>query len=85
MTSDQAPFRRYCLYFGIAVFLLCMPFLVNILFLYRSDEISPYSAIVADQIDRSGVYGSAYNGNDLKYKVELVKHKNPDIVAIGSS
>ena len=76
MTSDQAPFRRYCLYFGIAVFLLCMPFLVNILFLYRSD---------ADQIDRSGVYGSAYNGNDLKYKVELVKHKNPDIVAIGSS
>ncbi len=74
----------------MAVYALCVavagsPFLANYIFLLRANEVSSYSTIVRDQLRRNGVYESAFNGNDLKFKVELVRQVKPEIVVIGSS
>jgi hypothetical protein len=85
MDTNTGYFRRYTIVFVLTVAVLGIPCLVNFVFLFRSDEISPYSTIIEEQLARKGVYGSAYNGNDLKYKVELVRQVKPEIVVIGSS
>ncbi len=85
MHATTASFRRYALIFIFALVILGIPCLISLVFLFRSDEISPYSTIIKEQLARNGVYGSAYNGNDLKYKVELVRQVKPEIVVIGSS
>lgn len=78
-------YKSYILIFILSIVILGIPIVINLIFLYRSDEISPYSTIIREQLARNGIYGSAYNGNDLKYKVELVRQVKPDIVVIGSS
>ncbi|HZQ74367.1 MAG TPA: hypothetical protein VFB08_15720 [Burkholderiales bacterium] len=78
-------FRRYTGVFGIAVALAALPFAVNFVFIKRAYEASSYANIVAEQLHRGGMYGSAFNGNDLKYKIELVRALKPDVVVIGSS
>lgn len=85
MDTNTGYFKRYTIVFVLTVVVLVIPCLINLVFLFRSNEISPYSTIIKEQLARRGVYGSAYNGNDLKYKVELVRQVKPDIVVIGSS
>lgn len=83
--SHARHFKRYIFVFLFSSMLLAIPIIINLVFLYRSSEISPYSVIVKKQLAVNGIYGSAYNGNDLKYKIELVRQVKPDIVVVGSS
>ncbi len=85
MDSGATSFRRYSIVFAITLVVLGIPCLINFIFIFRSSEISPYSTIIKEQLAHQGVYGSAYNGNDLKYKVELVRQLKPEVVVIGSS
>jgi hypothetical protein len=85
MDTNARSFKSYTIIFVLTVVVLGVPCLINFAFLFRANEISPYSTIVEEQLARKGVYGSAYNGNDLKYKVELVRQVKPEIVVIGSS
>jgi hypothetical protein len=83
--ADTKSFKRYVVVFAAAIVIIGIPCLANFVFLWRANELSPYSTIISEQLAQEGVYGSAYNGNDLKYKVELVRQVKPEIVVIGSS
>ena len=41
--------------------------------------------IAKTQAEHHAIYGSALNGNDFKYKLELVRRTQPEVVAFGSS
>lgn len=84
-TTHAGPFKRYVMAFALTILVFGIPCIANLIFLFRAYEISPYTTIIKDQLARHGVYGSAFNGNDLKYKVELVRQVKPEIVVIGSS
>lgn len=85
METNTGQFKRYAGVFALTILALGIPCIINLIFLFRADEISSYSTIIREQLARHGVYGSAFNGNDLKYKVELVHQVKPEIVVIGSS
>lgn len=78
-------FKVHVLVFAAVVMVAGLPFFANYVFLLRANEVSPYSTIVKQQLERSAVYESAFNGNDLKYKVELIAARKPEIVVVGSS
>jgi hypothetical protein len=85
MAPDANACKRYLALYAAAVALISLPFAVNYLFLLRANEASSYAAIVERQLARGALYGSALNGNDLKYKVELIRGVRPEVVLIGSS
>jgi hypothetical protein len=78
-------FKSHVAVFATLVAVVAVPFAANYMFLLRADEVSRYSTIVREQFARSGIYASALNGNDLKYKIELIRRVKPEIVVIGSS
>jgi hypothetical protein len=85
MTTDAYAFRRYLILYAATVAAIALPFSVNYLFLLRANEMSSYERIVREQLEREALYGTALNGNDLKYKIELVRRVRPEIVVVGSS
>jgi hypothetical protein len=85
MAPDPQAFRRYLLVYAALVAVVGLPFAVNYLFVVRSYEVARYSDIIAEQFRRGGTYDSALNGNDLKYKIELIRRVKPEVVVIGSS
>ena len=85
MAPDALAFRRYLVLWAALVVIVALPLTVNYVFLMRAHELSPYASIIKDQFARQGIFGSALNGNDLKYKLELIRRVRPEVVAIGSS
>lgn len=85
MPGADAAFRRYLALYALFVGIVALPFAVNYAFVVRAYELARYSDIVAEQFRRGGTYDSALNGNDLKYKLELVRRVAPEVVVIGSS
>ena len=53
--------------------------------LRRTGEQSDVSRIVYEQQRTDAMYLSLLNDNEFQYKVELVRNRGPDIVALGSS
>jgi hypothetical protein len=78
-------FRHYVTVYAMVVALVALPFGVQYVFLVRAYEVSRYSEIISEQFRRRGTYDSALNGNDLKYKVELIRRVGPEVVVVGSS
>jgi hypothetical protein len=85
MPGTDPAFRRYLVLFALFVAVIALPFAGNYAFVVRAYELARYSDIVAEQFRRGGMYDSALNGNDLKYKLELVRRVAPEVVVIGSS
>lgn len=85
MAPDAQAFKRYLVLYAAVVGAVALPFVVNYIFLVRSYEVARYSEIIREQFRRGGTYDSALNGNDLKYKIELIRRVKPEVVVIGSS
>ena len=85
MASDAQPFRRYLAIYALVVAAVGAPFALNYAFVVRAYEAAHYSEIIREQFRRRGTYDSALNGNDLKYKIELIRRVKPEVVVIGSS
>ena len=85
MTPDRQTFKRYLRLYALIVAVVTLPFAVNYAFVVRSYELTRYSDIITEQFRRRGNYDSALNGNDLKYKIELIRRVKPEVVVIGSS
>jgi len=85
MADNARDFKRYLAMYAATVALIALPFAFNYMFLFRANELSRYSTIVSEQFERRAIYASALNGNDLKYKIELIRRVKPEIVVIGSS
>ena len=85
MKPDRQAFKRYLIQFALIFAAVALPVAVNYAFVVRSYELARYSDITAEQFRRGGTYDSALNGNDLKYKIELIRRVRPEVVVIGSS
>ena len=59
--------------------------LIQIVYLQNIYEIKKIEEIVERQIEKDSIYGAAFNTNTFRYKLNLVKKLNPDIIALGSS
>lgn len=48
-------------------------------------EHNTYAEIVGKQLQKNAIYGSALNENYFLYRLELIRQKQPTIIALGSS
>ena len=59
--------------------------ILNSIVLYRADEITGFPEMANRLQNRFEIYGSALNGNDMKFKISLYRRRQSEVVAIGSS
>jgi hypothetical protein len=64
---------------------MAIPGLLSILFLLRSSELASFEGIALRQQETGEIYGSAVNGSNNLYKLELIRVRRPDVVVLGSS
>lgn len=72
------------MYFWITVALM-LPLGINLLFVTNAHEHTTFREIVKIQHAKNAIYGTAINQNTFAYKIELVRHTAPKIIALGSS
>ncbi|RDU59471.1 hypothetical protein [Helicobacter marmotae] len=78
-------YKSFALLFLSIIGLLCA--LVGSILWYcsRIGEHNSFAFIVRTQLERNALYGTALNENVFAYKLELLKAKKPEIIALGSS
>jgi hypothetical protein len=54
-------------------------------FLKAAGELQPVESIVENQQKRQALYGSALFEDDFQYKLDLLRARRPDVIALGSS
>lgn len=54
-------------------------------YLSKVFEHNSFESIVKRQLDKNSIYGTALNENVFAYKLELIKQRQPKIIALGSS
>jgi hypothetical protein len=87
---SQRSLRIYAAIFAGSI-LLSLPLAISwrsvyaTTFLKAAGELDPVQAIVARQRRLQTLYGSALFEDDFQYKIELIRARRPDLVAIGSS
>jgi len=84
-THPDISYKRYLFTTVLAAAVLSLPMLANLFFIKHAHEIDSMADIVRLQIQTGGIYGAALVDNTFRYKLELVRQKHPDIVALGSS
>jgi hypothetical protein len=64
---------------------MALPLFVNLIFINNAHEHTTFREIVKIQHAKNAIYGTALNQNTFAYKIELVRHAKPKIIALGSS
>jgi hypothetical protein len=64
---------------------MALPLFVNLIFITNAYEHMTFREIVKIQHEKNGIYGTALNQNSFAYKMDLVRHAKPKIIALGSS
>ena len=78
-------YRRFLLGLVVTCVVAAIPGLLSVLFLYRAGELTTYRDIAERQQETGEIYGSAVNGSNDLYKLELIRVRRPDVVVLGSS
>ena len=78
-------YRRFLLGLVGTAVVMAIPGLLSILFLLRSSELASFEGIALRQQETGEIYGSAVNGSNNLYKLELIRVRRPDVVVLGSS
>ncbi len=77
--------KKYLLIYTVTLLLTGSLLFPNYLFLKHSGEISAIPDVVRAQTAASVLYGAGFVDNTYKYKLELIRQRKPDVVALGSS
>lgn len=78
-------YRKFIILYVVVTALIIAPFGLNLLFIHRARENLTYTEIAKLQHQRNALYGTAMNQNTFSYKLALVRHVRPNIIALGSS
>lgn len=78
-------FSRYLKIFCLNLAIFSIVPLLGFIFVFRIHEHESFANIVSIQKEKSAIYGTALNPNDLKYKLELYRSRQPEYVVLGSS
>lgn len=85
MESEKKHFQQYLLTYFVALAFLGLPLALNALFIRNIGEIRSFSETAALQQKEDAIYGPAYSGVDMRYKLELIKLRQPEILVLGAS
>lgn len=77
--------RRFFRTYALAGVVFALPFALNAAFVIRAGETMTYAEVAARQQRERALYGSAFNQNNFRYKLELVRQRQPAVIALGSS
>lgn len=77
--------RRFFRTYALAGAVFALPFVLNAAFVIRAGETMTYAEVAARQQQARALYGSAFNQNNFRYKLELVRQRRPAVIALGSS
>ncbi|ANV97315.1 hypothetical protein BBW65_07690 [Helicobacter enhydrae] len=70
------------------IFIVCALILLVVMVLFylsRIFEHNSFETIVKRQTEQNSIYGTALNENVFGYKLELIKQRKPEVIALGSS
>lgn len=78
-------YKIFLLYVLLFTVIFSIPVLLDVLFVYNAGENSGFDEIIKLQKSKDAIYGTELNQNTFLYKLEMVREKKPEIIALGSS
>ncbi len=75
---------RYLKVLFLTTVLVSIPFFLNLLFLFQTNELTPLPDLVQEQVSRHALYGSAYLDSSWSALL-LASVVKPDVMVLGSS
>jgi hypothetical protein len=78
-------YRQFLKLYLLITAVMAFPLFVNLIFITNAHEHTTFREIVNIQHAKNAIYGTALNQNTFAYKIELVRHAKPKIIALGSS
>lgn len=77
--------RRFLAWFALFLALLGLVPALNYLLLWQAGELIPLRSLVRLQHERNAVYGTGLHDNRREHRIEIIRRRQPEVVALGSS
>src|SRR5690242_7988548 len=76
---------RYLAWLSAVLAVLAVVPALNFAFLAGSGELTPLTEVVDRQQQAGAIYGTAVHDSRRELRLEILRHRQPEIVALGSS
>ena len=82
---SRSTHNRFVIISLSVVFVLGAPLCANYLLLWSSGELTGLEQVIDAQINDDALYGTALHDVRREHKLALIRHREPNVVALGSS